>query len=152
MKSYNAHGFSQEWSELGAIYANDKPDKADQVTTTVESEIYIRMDWDEPYDGSSSLIRYDVLIKEKDGDFSAEPVSCSGADPLVSYCDVPMQTLREEPYSLEQGDIVVAIVRGVNNNGEGSYSEPNSSGAVMQDSPGQMTSPVRGASTNESQI
>ena len=97
----NAHRFSLEWSEPGAIQANDKPYKVDQATTTVESEIYVRIDWDEPYDGSASLIRFDVLIEEKDGDFSAEPVSCNGVDPLVTYCDVPMQTLREEPFNLE---------------------------------------------------
>ena len=152
LKSQNAHGFSTEWSELGAIHANAKPDRADQVTTTVEGEVYVRIEWANPYDGSSGLTRFDVLIEEKGGAFTAEPVSCSGADPLVLFCDVPMLTLRGEPFNLLQGDIVVAIVRGVNANGEGAYSEPNVSGAVIQDSPGQMSSPVRGAATTESQI
>lgn len=152
LKSENAHGFSTEWSDLGSIYADDKPDKVSMVTTTVESQTYVRIEWTEPYDGSSAITHYEVLIKEKDGDYSTDSASCDGSDPSLTHCDVPMQTLRAEPFNLEQGDIVVAIVRAVNANGEGAYSEPNSVGVEIEVEPAQMEAPVRGSGTTETQI
>ena len=63
-----------------------------------------------------------------------------------------MATLREDPFFLEQGDQVTAIVRAVNLIGEGSFSEPNSVGSAIEDIPGQMSAPMRGPETSETQL
>ena len=57
--------------------------------------------------------------------------------------------MRAEPFNLEQGDTVIAIVRAVNANGEGAYSEPNSVGAAIEVEPDKMEAPVRGSGTTE---
>ena len=105
------------------------------MTTTIENEIYVRVDWDEPYDGESPIQSYSILISDSEGNYIAEPISCSGSDPSVTHCDIPKSTLRAAPFNLIQGDSVYAIVRAVNLIGDGTYSEPNSIGAVIEDVP-----------------
>lgn len=70
----------------------------------------------------------------------------------MTHCDIPKSTLRAAPFNLVQGDSVYAIVRAVNLIGEGTYSEPNSIGAIIEDVPSQMAAPLRGTSTSESQL
>lgn len=137
---------------MGSTFANDKPDQPPQVTTTVANDVYVRIDWDPPYDAESPILSYSILISDSEGNYIAESSSCSGSDPSITYCDVPKVTLRAEPFNLAQGASVHAVVRAVNLIGEGSYSEPNSVGAIIEDLPGQMATPLRGTSTSETQL
>ena len=68
----------------------------------------------------------------------------------MTFCDVPIATLRASPFNLQQGDSVYAIVRAINVIGQGLYSEPNSVGVVIEDIPDQMAKPTRGVLTTES--
>lgn len=112
----------------------------------------IRIDWDQPYDGASQISSYSILIADSEGNFLPESTSCSGSDPTLTQCDIEMSILRASPFNLQEGSIVIAKVRGANENGEGQYSEPNSSGARIQVVPYQMDKPVRGIDTTEAQI
>ena len=84
--------------------------------------------------------------------FTSEVINCSGTDPSLSYCDVPMTVLRAAPFNLKQDDLVVFIVKAVNLIGQGLYSEPNTSGVLIQVEPHKMKAPVRGNLTSESQL
>lgn len=110
----------------------------------------MRIDWEPPYDGESPIQSYSILISDSNGDFISEGTYCSGADPSITHCDVPKSVLRAAPFNLKQGDTVYAIVKAVNVIGEGSYSEPNSLGAIIEDIPAQMAAPTRGTLTTES--
>ena len=152
VKAQNAHGFSTEWSPVGSAFARDKPDQPLQVATTIVNDVDVRVDWDPPYDGESPIQSYSILISDSNGNFISEAVYCSGLDPAVTHCDVPKAVLREDPFNLVQGDSVYAIVKAVNLIGEGSYSEPNSIGAIIEDKPAKMQAPWRGTLTSETQL
>lgn len=70
----------------------------------------------------------------------------------MTYCDIPMTTLRVAPFLLKRGDTVVFIVRAVNSLGQGSYSQPNTNGAQISVEPSKMNAPVRGDQTSEGQL
>lgn len=55
--------------------------------------------------------------------FTADMVSCSGSDPAVISCAVPIATLKAEPYYLEWGVRVYAIVSARNVYGPSLFSD-----------------------------
>ena len=122
------------------------------MTTAIFNDIYVRIDWEAPYDGESPIQSYTILIQDSQDNYIEEPISCIGSDPSVTFCDVPIATLRATPFNLQQGDSVYAIVRAINVIGLGLYSEPNSVGVVIEDIPDQMAKPTRGVLTTESQL
>lgn len=71
----------------------------------------MRISWDLTYDKGADIQRYTIVIRSKTGDFYEDTVNCKGSDLLIRerrYCDVPILTLRANPYDLLQGDEVVA--------------------------------------------
>ena len=141
---------SVNFSPEGSAFANDKPNQPPQVITSIVNDIYVRIDWDIPYSGESTILSYSILIGNSEGDFIAEPIYCSGDDPSVTFCDVTKTILREDPFNLQQGSTVFAIVKARNDIGESNYSEPNSIGAIIEDIPSKMLTPTRGTLTSES--
>jgi hypothetical protein len=73
----------------------------------------VKFAWVAPDDRSSDIIAYAIQIKTLSGTLVEDTTYCDGSQAAVvdaRYCLVPMETLRAAPYSLEYGDLVVAIV------------------------------------------
>jgi len=118
LKAQNAFGLSVEWSSVGTITANSKPDPVVTPTTTVLGKISVRIAWVYPSDNFSPLLQYEILILGTDGQFYSHP-DCAGSDPFESYCDVSFESfcdvsissLRQTPFLLLQNSVVRAKVR-----------------------------------------
>jgi hypothetical protein len=83
---------------------------------------FVRIKWVEPYSGGVGvqITAYEIQIKTKVGDFLASE-ECDGTESEIitnQYCDIKMVTLTDK-YSLVIGDLVVAIVRAINEKGTG---------------------------------
>lgn len=110
VKAQNAFGLSVEWSPVGTVTANSKPDPVVTPTTTVFDKVSVRIAWDYPSDNFSPLLQYEILIQGTDGQFYSHP-DCAGSDPFESYCDVSISSLRQTPFLLLQNSVVRAKVR-----------------------------------------
>ena len=99
-----------------------------------------------------------MLIQESDGaTFTEETTYCEGIRTAIvqsRYCLVPMVTLRAAPYSLEYGDLVVAVFRARNAIGWSAWSSVNGVGALVQTQPftAFTPAPTRGARTDHTRV
>jgi hypothetical protein len=155
-RAQNKYGWG-EFSNSQTFQAAAIPLKANTVTTSIEN-LYVKISWDEPDDQSSEILEYEILIKQKNGDFSEQVGQfCQGSDVAIvnyRYCHVPVQSvLREAPYSLEFTDLVVAKIRARNSIGwANEYSDENTYGAHIQVLPVQMGNPFEGLLTDDTRI
>jgi hypothetical protein len=65
--------------------------------STVISNIFVRILWDEPYNNGAAILEYEVSIQNSLGIFNPEALYCDGTrDPVLStrYCEIPMIVLR----------------------------------------------------------
>lgn len=63
---------------------------------------------------------YTILIMGKTGDYYEDTLDCDGSNPLIinqTYCDVPLSSLRSDPYDLLQGDLIQATITATNTYG-----------------------------------
>jgi hypothetical protein len=154
----NVHGWGDHSPSLAAIAAKAPSTPAQPVTSN--SGTSARIDWTEPYHGGSAITALEIEIRTATGTaYAAEPLYCNGvSDATVlaqGYCVIPMSVLRAAPYSLGQGDLVVARMRASNAAGVSPYSEDDVVGgqsyADVRTAP--LTPPVpptRGAATTTS--
>jgi hypothetical protein len=124
--------------------------------TTAINNIYVKISWVAPDNGSAAISAYKVFVADSTGTFSQEVTYCNGAvDPVLSqlYCEVPMTAvLRAAPYSLAFDSYVLAKVQASNVYGDGLVSDANTSGAKIQREPLQVQSLTRLATTNEARL
>lgn len=117
----------------------------------------IRISWSKPEIRGDEVQYYTVLIKSKTGDFLEDIANCNGRDLLIRaqrYCDVPIISLRTNPYDLEQGDEVKAKVTATNTYGTSVESTLNTEVvALIEVVPHKPpTIPRKGWNTNENVI
>lgn len=95
------------------------------LTTTYDSAtdpFNIKIEWTKPDENSNVITGYEILIKAKDGTYIEDLVDCNAdQEPVLTdlTCNIPLTTLRQSPYSLIYGDLVVAIGRAQNTKGFG---------------------------------
>lgn len=113
-----------------AIVAAEVPAKPDPPLTTIDN-VNVRVSWTKPYQNSSPITAYEIMIQKADESFVLETELCDGSqEPIFSqqYCDIPMSILRQE-YKLELSTVVKAKFRAQNIYGWGVWSEANTVGA-----------------------
>lgn len=130
-----------EFSDSVMIVAAKVPDEPPAPTTSIIN-IFVRVQWDEPYLNSSPIEAYEVYVADKDGNFVVENTYCNGAEePVLSqrYCEIPMSVLRDaDQYGMEFDMLVQAQVKARNQYGWSMISESNSDGARIQTQPSQV--------------
>jgi hypothetical protein len=84
------------------------------MVTTYNVGTSVRIDWIAPYNRGSTIIAYNVQIKNKLGTFVEELTYCNArTDSTIIgnlYCVIPMDTLKAAPFNLVQGDVIIAKV------------------------------------------
>lgn len=78
------------------------------------------------------MIAYRIKVKSKSNIAYEDQINCDGSQAgIVSArsCSIPMTTLTGEPFYLEEGDLVVAVVESLNEIGFSVPSEENVQGA-----------------------
>ena len=83
--------------------------------------------WVAPATGGAPISLYIVTIRNKQGTFITESVSCAVA---TTTCLVPITTLIAAPYNLYWGDAVYATVAAKNARGT-SYASSQGNGALL---------------------
>lgn len=156
----NLHGWSGYSAVLTAIAADPPSTPAQPVTTNTGNSVKVQ--WTEPYDGGSTITALQIELRASDGTtFAAQVLYCNGqSDATVrtqAYCVIPVSVLQASPYSLVQGDKVVARMLATNAVGSSSYSDDGiltgQSYAEIQSVPHKPPSaPSRGATTATTQI
>ena len=154
-RAQNIHGLSPAYSSSASVKTLTEPHALD-VPQTIVNDNYVTILWAEPYSGGAGVLitAYEIMIKNKQGDFLSSE-ECDGTLTEIvnnQYCDIQMSTLTNE-FNLELGDLVVAIVRAINDKGVGQFSGSNSEGALIEVMPTSPTEePSRGPLTNELRI
>lgn len=82
------------------------PDTPNAVVTA-NSDDDVTFTWAAPSDnGGLSITKYMLKIKGSDGSYTEDSTNCAEANHLT--CTVPMTVLTASPYSLSEGDLIVA--------------------------------------------
>jgi hypothetical protein len=133
VRAHNLHGWG-DWSDPTIVLSTGVPDQPDPPLTEINN-IYVRISWTDPSHNFEAIDQYKILLRHVDEtSFSEETEHCDGSNQIIflrKYCEVPVSvfTSADSPFQLIAGDVVVAKVAARNQNGWGSYSEPNTVGA-----------------------
>lgn len=89
------------------IYSGEIPTKPDTPTTTFNRDTVL-IDWNEPFDGGSTITGYRIYIRESnDLTYSLELDDCDGSSSQTiidaSACSVKVTTLTNAPFNLPWG-------------------------------------------------
>ena len=102
------------------------PDQPSPPTTTIDGAT-VKVEWTIPYDGSSSITSYKIVIRESDClTFTEEAVNCNGSDETViaaHSCSVLIADLIVAPYHLPWGSSIYAKVTATNIKGDSLQSD-----------------------------
>lgn len=63
----------------------------------------MRISFVPPEDNGETIDSYTILILASDGSLSEDTTNCDGTTSTIKtqeYCDIPMTTLRSDPYNL----------------------------------------------------
>ena len=103
VRAKNKWGFG-EFSDSVLFDASFKPEALETTPTTSNSGAMVKIEWDLPFNNGAQITAFQVLIQEKDEEFSESTLYCSGADPTILVdrsCYIPLSVLRADPYLLE---------------------------------------------------
>jgi hypothetical protein len=71
--------------------------------------------WTSNFNGGSSVTSYSITIVSSDGsNYYGDSANCSGGNPAVLTCSVPIATLKAVPFNLAWGASVFAKVSAIN--------------------------------------
>jgi len=142
------------YSPVLTTYAAIVPAQLAAPVTSVDGTS-VKVEWGTADDGGVAVTAYKILLKNSGGSWVEELTSCDGSDPTIvtnRYCHIPMTTLTST-LGLVQGTTVQAKVAPINAIGTGTYSNPNSAGALIEVPPLKPASaPSRNSGTSTSQI
>jgi len=108
------------------------------ITDGVYSNTAFKIVFTQGDSSGSPITSYLIEIQGKDLTYHETKLYCDGSSQTVISqlsCEVEMAILLAEPYSLEQGNMIVAHVRASNSFGNGAFSDPNASGLTVQKVP-----------------
>lgn len=150
-RAKNIFGWSS-YSNIMTSLAATVPEKP-AMATTYNTGTSVRIDWVAPYNGGTTILAYEIVIRAKSGLYYTDTTYCNGrTDSTVIanlYCVIPMDILRATPFLLVQGDIVVVKVLAANVIGDSSYSTQNTIGADVRVAPlTPILAPYRGSLTS----
>lgn len=116
VEARNSVGYSAYSQELSVLVAQEPDQPQAPITSIVGDKVKIQ--WVVPYDGSSAITSYNIVIRESDGvTFTEDSVNCNGADATVIAefsCSVLISDLIVAPYHLPWGSSIYAKVIATN--------------------------------------
>ena len=125
VRARNKWGFGP-FSDVVQIRAATNPNRELTAPVTANDGGKILIAWSKPQDRGSPIEEYEIAILTSDGiSFSTELQFCNGEDPAIvssRSCQIPLTTLREEPFNLVYPNLVVAKVRSKNGVGWSDFS------------------------------
>lgn len=133
VQARNAFGYSL-WSDELIIRAAEIPLSPVSVYTIVDGD-NVNINWTPDYDGGSPVFAFTVLIRQSDTDtYSEQTVNCDGSVSAIvtaAQCSVPIDSLKQEPYSLDWGASVYAKVSATNLVGASPYSMEGNGAIIL---------------------
>lgn len=103
-------------------------DQMSLIEVTENSDLTVKLSWAIPTENGSPVTSYKIKIRAKDGVNFYETSFCNGADPSITasrQCNIPMVALRQLPFLLEQGDLIMAIGQSTNEIGTSPFNPPS---------------------------
>jgi hypothetical protein len=135
VQSRNAWSYSDFTSEI-VILAAEKP-SVPLAPTTSWSNDQVTIVWQTPASNGAEITSYQILIRQSDGlTFSEDLTNCDGSQAAImtaNSCVIPVQSLKDSPFSLPWGASVWAKVVATNIKGSSTSTEGN--GAVIVTKP-----------------
>ena len=129
VEARNVAGYSLLSSSITILSAAVPTAPAAPTTQVTGSNVVIT--WTSNYNGGSSVTSYSITIISSDGsNYYGDSASCSGGNPAVFTCSVPIATLKAIPFNLPWGASVFAKVSAVNIVGA-SLSSAAGNGAII---------------------
>jgi hypothetical protein len=127
----------------------------DPVTMTLNLP-NVELTWTAPNNKGSAILSYKFLIySHTTGTYIEDLTYCDGSfgSAVLTnlYCHIPVTSLISG-YGYQPGQLVEAIARATNANGDAQYSSPNTAGAIIVSEPTKMTTPVVGAGLSSTNI
>lgn len=131
VQAYNDYGYSA-FSNVISILTSQMPAQPEApVTTWIPIENSVIITWTAPDNGGSPITGYTVKVIQSDSvTYSTELNNCDRSSSTSTTCTIPVQILRESPFSLPWGSSVYAIVIATNAYGDSAQSNPGN-GAVI---------------------
>ncbi len=153
----NVHGESSPSLSNTLVYqASQAPDKPAAVTTTVETNVNVKIAWVAPDSNHKPITDYQILIGDHNAvNFIETKSLCDGSRSQVmsvNYCIIPISALRNAPYNLVRLELIKAKIRAKNIRGWSDYSDVNTVGVTVKTEPDQMAAPSNGPLTDEYRI
>ena len=136
VEARNEIGYSSA-SEIYSILHALAPEQP-SAPTSENSGTDVLISWTAPGERGSAIASYIISIKQKDGQYSAELTSCDGSLQSIvdaAQCSVPITSLVAEPFLLERGDSVFAVVVATNPIGGDSVQSEAGNGATIISAP-----------------
>ena len=103
MRAKNKWGFG-EFSDPVLFDASFKPEPLETEAITSNSGAMIKIEWTLPFNNGAPITAFEVLIEQKNGDFSENMIYCDGSEDTILVqrsCEIPLTVLRADPYLLE---------------------------------------------------
>ena len=79
MRARNKWGFGP-FSDTVRFDASFKPEAPSQSPVTTNAGAMIKIQWSLPVDNGATITAFEVLIREKDSDFSVNTLYCDGSN------------------------------------------------------------------------
>lgn len=102
----------------------------------------INLSWAAPDDSGSPLLSFTIEISNRAGSFfPLRETQCNADNAGAASCVVPMSVFQEAPYNLSEDDLIVVRASATNALGDGVWSAPNTSGALVVTAPPALATP-----------
>jgi hypothetical protein len=108
------------------------------INVTENSDLTVKLSWALPTENGAPVSSYKIMILAKDGINYFVSTYCNGADPSITasrQCNIPMVALRQLPFLLQQGDLIVAIGQSTNEIGTSPFNAPSISTILVSQPP-----------------
>jgi hypothetical protein len=154
----NIHGTGLP-SPIVTVLAATEPDVPTNVQT-VDNGVTVRITWDAPVNTGGTGVTidgYQIVVLESDlSTYTEDVINCDGTDVTIlanRYCDIPMSVFTSSPYSLTQGDTILAKVKALNSIGWSGLSSVSTTTTDVEVVPHKPTNPpTRDATTDSTQL
>jgi hypothetical protein len=136
LRAKNVWGWGAYSSET-TVKAAREPAQMTHVATSVDAATGdLVISWQEPNIQGDAITEYLVEIADAaQAQWTEYTPTCDGADPTLLSCQVAMSVLEADPYSYQQGEMVIARITAYNSYGAGLVSTANSDGALLRTKP-----------------
>lgn len=156
VRAMNKWGYGAFSSTIN-ISASTIPDTPNTLVTSIDASTgNVLITWLAPNARSSTIDKYLIEIADvNQTTWSQVLPGCDGSSFVIMsnlQCSIPMSILTNAPFSYTLGTTIVARVSAHNANGWSGTSTPNTSGATAKTVPAEMSAPLNGNGTSNTQI